>query len=64
MPCDLCKRKCGVPFDCSYCSGKFCIKCMRLEKHNCIGMEIKKEKDRQSLKDKLTYETNPKHLKI
>jgi hypothetical protein len=37
---------------------------MRLEKHNCVGMEIKKEKDRQSLKDKLTYETNPKHLKI
>lgn len=64
MPCEFCKKKCGIPFDCPYCPGKFCMKCMRLEKHNCPGIEAKKEKDLQALREKLTYETKPKHLKI
>ena len=22
MPCQLCKKKCGVPIDCKYCGGE------------------------------------------
>jgi len=40
------------------------MKCLRLAVHNCIGVDIKKEEQRKELKDKLTYEPPPKHLKI
>jgi len=50
--------------NCKYCGGDFCMKCFRLEVHNCIGIETKKEEQRKELKDKLAYEPPPKHLKI
>ena len=45
MPCERCKKKCGIPIDCKYCEGKFCPRCLHLEKHNCPGIEIKINKD-------------------
>ena len=45
MPCQLCKKKCGVPIDCKHCSGSFCPRCLHLEKHGCPGLEKKVEKD-------------------
>jgi len=50
--------------NCKYCGGGFCIKCFRLEVHNCIGIETKKEEQRKELEDRLAYEPTPKHLKI
>ena len=64
MPCQRCRKKCGVPMNCKYCGGDFCMKCFRLEVHNCIGIETKKEEQRKELKDKLAYEPPPKRLKI
>ena len=64
MPCQRCRKKCGVPMNCKYCGGDFCIKCFRLEVHNCIGIETKKEEQRKELKDKLAFEPPSKHLKI
>ena len=64
MPCQLCKKKCGVPIDCKYCGGSFCPSCLNLTKHDCQGADIKKLKQRKELKDKLAYEPPPKHLKI
>jgi predicted nucleic acid binding AN1-type Zn finger protein len=64
MPCQKCKKKCGVPMDCNYCNGQFCIKCFRLEVHDCPGQEEKIKKDRENLIKKLEYDPEPKHLKI
>lgn len=65
MPCQNCKkRKCGIPMECKYCSGKFCMNCFRLEKHNCPGLEDKIREEREILVKKLVYEPEPKHLKI
>ena len=50
--------------DCNYCNGQFCIKCFRLEVHNCPGQEEKIKKERENLIKKLEYEPEPKHLKI
>ena len=64
MPCDKCKKKCGIPMDCKYCGGQFCMKCFRLEAHDCQGVEIKKQKQRKELEEKLAFEPPPKCLKI
>ena len=50
--------------DCKNCGGQFCMRCFRLEVHNCIGIETKREEQRKELEDKLAYEPTPKHLKI
>jgi len=50
--------------DCKYCKGKFCMKCFRLEVHNCIGIEMKREEQRKELEKKLAFEPPSKHLKI
>lgn len=64
MPCQLCKKKCGVPIECKYCKGNFCPKCIRLETHDCIGIEKRRKEDRKTLEENLTYEPTPKCLKI
>ena len=40
MPCENCKKKCGIPIDCAYCDGKICPKCIQLEKHTCPGIDV------------------------
>jgi predicted nucleic acid binding AN1-type Zn finger protein len=64
MPCQKCKKKCGVPMDCKYCKGQFCMNCFRLEKHDCPGQEEKLKIEKENLIKKLTYDPPPKHLKI
>lgn len=64
MPCDLCRKKCGVPIECLYCQGNFCPRCTHLERHNCQGINIKKNKELQNLKEKTVFEKKPKCLKI
>ena len=64
MPCQRCKKKCGVPMNCKYCGGDFCMKCFRLEKHDCTGQEEKMRKDRENLTKRMAYEPPPKCLKI
>lgn len=64
MPCQNCKKKCGVPFKCKYCSGEFCIKCLKLEKHKCKGIEIKKIEQLKDLEKKLEYKPDPKYAFI
>ncbi len=64
MRCQLCKKKCGIPMDCKYCKGGFCPSCLHLEKHNCSGIEKRREEERKLLEKKLSYEPTPKHLKI
>ena len=49
MSCQQCKKKCGVPMTCKYCNGEFCMKCFRLEQHNCIGIELKKKEQFKDL---------------
>ena len=50
--------------DCKYCEGQFCMKCFRLEAHDCQGADIKKLKQRKELAEKLAFEPPPKCLKI
>lgn len=64
MPCDLCRKKCGVPIECLYCQGNFCPRCTHLERHNCQGINIKKNKEIHNLKEKTMFEKKPKCLKI
>ena len=64
MPCQLCKKKCGVPIDCKYCNGSFCPPCLHLEKHGCMGLEKKVEKDLATLENRSSYTSTPKCLKI
>ena len=64
MPCQRCRKKCGVPMDCKYCDGSFCPSCLNLTKHNCQGADIKKMEQRKELKDKIAFEPPSKHLKI
>ena len=64
MPCQRCKKKCGVPIDCNYCEGSFCPSCINLTKHDCQGADIKKMKQRQELKEQTAFEPPPKCLKI
>ncbi len=64
MPCQLCKKKCGVPIECLYCRGNFCPRCTHLEKHNCQGINIKKNKQLAELKNKTEFVPEPKVVKI
>jgi predicted nucleic acid binding AN1-type Zn finger protein len=50
--------------DCKYCEGQFCMKCFRLEVHDCQGADIKKLKQRKELEERLSFEPPPKCLKI
>jgi len=61
MPCQKCKKKCGVPFKCKYCEGEFCIKCLRLEKHECVGIEMKKVEQLKNLEKKLEFKPDSKY---
>ena len=49
MPCQRCRKKCGVPIDCKYCEGSFCPSCIQLARHDCQGADIKKMKQRKEL---------------
>ena len=64
MPCQKCKKKCGVPMNCKHCKGQFCMNCFRLEKHDCPGQEEKLKIEKENLIKKLAYDPPPKHLKI
>ena len=44
MACDLCKKK-GIPILCNYCPGNYCSKCIKLDQHNCSGLDLKIKKD-------------------
>jgi predicted nucleic acid binding AN1-type Zn finger protein len=61
MPCRQCKKKCGVPMVCKYCNGEFCMKCFRLEQHNCIGVEMKKMEQLKDLEKKLDFKPECKY---
>lgn len=61
MKCHCCKRKCGImAMDCKYCNGKYCSKCIVLEKHNCKGMEQKVSDGKDILREQLKFEPPPK----
>jgi len=64
MPCEKCKKKCGIPINCLYCNGKFCPRCTHLERHGCTGIEMKKSKDLEDLKNKTQFDKPLKCLKI
>jgi predicted nucleic acid binding AN1-type Zn finger protein len=64
MPCQLCKKKCGVPIDCNYCEGSFCSSCINLSKHDCQGADIKKLKQLKELKESTDFTPEPKLAKI
>ncbi|MAT63906.1 MAG: hypothetical protein CL881_08940 [Dehalococcoidia bacterium] len=61
MPCENCKKKCGIPIDCAYCDGKFCPKCIQLEKHTCPGIDVKKAKDLSNLEKKIAFKPECKY---
>lgn len=61
MPCERCKKKCGIPIDCKYCEGKFCPRCLHLEKHNCPGIELKINKDLKHLEKKVEFTPDCKY---
>lgn len=64
MPCERCNKKCGVPIECLYCNGNFCPRCTHLERHECQGINIKKLKELDILREKTAFDKAPKHLKI
>jgi len=64
MPCQRCRKKCGVPIDCNYCEGSFCPSCINLMKHDCQGADIKKMKQRKELKENIDFTPEPKLAKI
>ena len=56
MPCQHCKRKCGIPLKCAFCPGEFCMSCRHMDVHKCTGIEEKKKKDLEVLQGRLKYE--------
>ncbi len=64
MPCQLCRKKCGVPIDCMYCSVIFGPSCIQFIKHDCHVADIKKLKQRKELEEKIAFEPPPKCLQI
>lgn len=64
MPCERCKKKCGVPIECLYCKGNFCPRCIHLETHDCQGANIKKMKQLEELEKKIEFVPPPKLEKI
>lgn len=64
MPCERCKKKCGVPIECLYCKGNFCPRCTHLEIHDCQGANIKKMKQLKELERKTEFVPPPKLEKI
>ena len=55
MPCQHCKRKCGIPLKCTFCPGEFCMSCRHLDVHKCPGIEEKNKKDLEVLHGRLKY---------
>jgi predicted nucleic acid binding AN1-type Zn finger protein len=64
MPCQRCRKKCGVPIECNYCTGSFCPGCIQLAKHDCQGADIKKMRQRKELEENTAFERPTKCLKI
>ena len=64
MPCQLCKKKCGIPIDCLYCEGSFCTRCMHLERHDCPGIETKVKKEITNLDKNVEYKKEDKYAFI
>lgn len=61
MPCQKCKKKCGVPIDCKYCTGKYCSGCIQLEKHDCQGCDVKKKLYLNNLEKQLAFKPDCKY---
>tara|TARA_R110002094_G_scaffold115120_1_gene110684 strand:+ start:164 stop:430 length:267 start_codon:yes stop_codon:yes gene_type:complete len=61
MPCQNCKKKCGVPIDCNYCTGKYCSGCIQLEKHKCDGYDVKKKTYLNNLEKQLDFKPECKY---
>jgi|UniRef100_A0A6C0CNC9 predicted nucleic acid binding AN1-type Zn finger protein len=61
MRCAWCKKKSSVPIHCKYCDGEFCTSCYNLEKHQCMGLQLKKEEDLKNLEKKLEYKPEKKY---
>jgi len=55
MPCQKCRKKCGVPIDCNYCDGSYCTGCIQLEVHKCLGIQKKIEEELHHLEKKIEY---------
>jgi len=55
MPCQKCKKKCGVPIDCLYCEGSYCPRCIHLPRHECPGIQKKIEKELNHLEKKVEF---------
>lgn len=55
MPCQRCKKKCGIPIECTYCDGFYCPGCIQLEIHKCSGIQKKIEEELYYLEKKIEY---------
>ncbi len=61
MPCQKCKKKCGIPIDCKYCEGSFCSKCIQLSKHDCEGSDVKKKMYLNNLEKQMAFKPDCKY---
>ena len=59
MPCFKCKKK-GIPIICKYCNLGYCYSCIHLEKHNCNGIDLKKQDSLEKLKTQLKFKKEKK----
>ena len=64
MPCQNCKKKCGIPIDCLYCDGSFCASCTHLERHGCPGIEKKIKKEITNLEKNIEFIPDNKYAFI
>ena len=54
MRCKNCRKKTSLNgIICKCCSFNYCTSCIQLEKHNCTGIEVKKDETLKLLEDKL-----------
>ena len=60
MPCECCNKKGSVQLKCNYCPGSYCVKCLKLEVHNCEGKDIKEQKNLNILNKSLTVNIGKK----
>ena len=59
MPCFKCKKK-GIPIVCKYCNLGYCYSCIQLEKHDCNGIDLKKQDSLEKLKTQLKFKKEKK----
>ena len=63
--CNHCKKKVGLlGIHCSHCSGKYCSGCITLEQHECSGIKMFIEKEKEKLKQNLESSMYTKKEKL